>query len=124
MSKFKRMGVNLLLCDVGSVTESDSMGRIFYQVLSIVAEWYSTSLSEKQKYAKMKMKENKKYRGGYHEFGFTLDEETGKIVELEKEQKQIRDMVKLKSSGKKLEDTGRNDDFIKGSLVSVLFIRL
>lgn len=104
VEKFKRMGVNLLLCDVGSVTESDSMGRIFYQVLSIVAEWYSTSLSEKQKYAKMKMKENKKYRGGYLEFGFTLDEETGKIVELEKEQKQIRDMVKLKSSGKKLRE--------------------
>ena len=104
VEKFKRKGVNLILCDVGSVTESDSMGRIFYQVLSIVAEWYSTSLSEKQKYAKMKMKENKKYRGGFLEFGTTLCEETGKVIELEKEQKQIRDMLKLKSQGKKLRE--------------------
>ena len=99
VEKFKRLGVNLILCDVGSITESDSMGRIFYQVLSIVAEWYSTSLSEKQKYAKMKMKQNKKFRGGHLEFGYTLDEETGLVVELEKEQKQIREICKLRNQG-------------------------
>ena len=42
----------------------------------------------------MKMKQNKKFRGGHLEFGYTLDEETGLVVELEKEQKQIREICK------------------------------
>lgn len=101
VEKYKRMGVKLIFTDIGDVVSSDSLGRIFYQILSIMSEWYSTSLSEKQKYAKQRMIEQQKYTGGFVKKGFDLDTDTGKLVEIEKEQKQIRDIVKFRKSGMK-----------------------
>jgi len=42
--------------DLGDVISSDSLGSVFYQILSIMSEWYRKSLSEKQKISQDKLK--------------------------------------------------------------------
>ena len=48
---YKKKSINLIFSDLGNVVASDSLGSVFYQILSIMSEWYRKSLSEKQKVA-------------------------------------------------------------------------
>ena len=49
VEKFRRQKIKLIFTDLGDVISSDSLGSVFYQILSIMSEWYRKSLSEKQK---------------------------------------------------------------------------
>ena len=51
VEKYKRLKIKLIFTDLGDVISSDSLGSVFYQILSIMSEWYRKSLSEKQKIA-------------------------------------------------------------------------
>ena len=47
VEKFRRQKIKLVFTDLGDVISSDSLGSVFYQILSIMSEWYRKSLSEK-----------------------------------------------------------------------------
>ena len=98
VEKYKRMKVKLVFTDLGDVVSADSLGSIFYQILSIMSEWYRKSLSEKQLLAKDNLRKQGKYLGGRVTKGFDIGEDN-KLVECEKEQKEIRLVLMHRNSG-------------------------
>ena len=103
VEKYKRLKIRLVFTDLGDVISSDSLGSVFYQILSIMSEWYRKSLSEKQIIAKDKMKKQGKYTGGKIRKGYDLGE-NGKLVVCEKEQKEINLVKSLRAKGKKYKE--------------------
>ena len=49
VEKYRKNKIKLIFCDLWDVISSDSLCSVFYQILSIMSEWYRKSLSEKQK---------------------------------------------------------------------------
>ena len=103
VEKYRRLKIRLIFTDLGDVISSDSLGSVFYQILSIMSEWYRKSLSEKQKIAKDKMKKQGKYTGGKVRKGYDLGE-NGQLVVCEKEQKEINLVKSLRAKGKKYKE--------------------
>ena len=103
VEKYRRLKIRLIFTDLGDVISSDSLGSVFYQILSIMSEWYRKSLSEKQKIAKDKMKKQGKYTGGKVKKGYDLGE-NGQLVVCEKEQKEINLVKSLRAKGKKYKE--------------------
>ena len=54
VEKYRRQKIKLVFTDLGDVISTDSLGSVFYQILSIMSEWYRKSLSEKQKISQQK----------------------------------------------------------------------
>lgn len=103
VEKYKRQKIKLVFTDLGDVISTDSLGSVFYQILSIMSEWYRKSLSEKQKIAKDKMIKQGKYTGGKVKKGYDLGE-NGQLVVCEKEQKEINLVKSLRAKGKKYKE--------------------
>ena len=103
VEKYRRLKIRLIFTDLGDVISSDSLGAVFYQILSIMSEWYRKSLSEKQKIAKDKMIKQGKYTGGKVKKGYDLGE-NGQLVVCEKEQKEINLVKSLRAKGKKYKE--------------------
>ena len=103
VEKYRRLKIRLIFTDLGDVISSDSLGSVFYQILSIMSEWYRKSLSEKQKIAKDKMIKQGKYTGGKVKKGYALGE-NGQLVVCEKEQKEINLVKSLRAKGKKYKE--------------------
>ena len=103
VEKYRRLKIRLIFTDLGDVISSDSLGSVFYQILSIMSEWYRKSLSEKQKIAKDKMIKQGKYTGGKDKKGYDLGE-NGQLVVCEKEQKEINLVKSLRAKGKKYKE--------------------
>ena len=103
VEKYRRLKIRLIFTDLGDVISSDSLGSVFYQILSIMSEWYRKSLSEKQKIAKAKMIKQGKYTGGKIKKGYDLGE-NGQLVVCEKEQKEINLVKSLRAKGKKYKE--------------------
>ena len=103
VEKYRRLKIRLIFTDLGDVISSDSLGSVFYQILSIMSEWYRKSLSEKQKIAKDKMIKQGKYTGGKVKKGYDLGE-NGQLVVCEKEQKEINLVKSLRAKGKKYKE--------------------
>ena len=78
---YKKKGINLVFSDLGNVCASDSLGSVFYQILSIMSEWYRKSLSEKQLVAKDKLRTQGKYLGGRVTFGKDIGENNHKAAD-------------------------------------------
>ena len=53
VERYRKKGIQLHFTDLGDVISADSLGSVFYKILSIMSEWYRTSLSEKQKITKV-----------------------------------------------------------------------
>ena len=103
VEKYRRLKIRLIFTDLGDVISSDSLGSVFYQILSIMSEWYRKSLSEKQKISQQKLKEQGKYQGGKITYGKDLGE-NGQLVVCEKEQKEINLVKSLRAKGKKYKE--------------------
>ena len=103
VEKYRRQKIKLVFTDLGDVISTDSLGSVFYQILSIMSEWYRKSLSEKQKIAKDKMIKQGKYTGGKVKKGYDLGE-NGQLVVCEKEQKEINLVKSLRAKGKKYKE--------------------
>ena len=103
VEKYRRLKIRLIFTDLGDVISSDSLGSVFYQILSIMSEWYRKSLSEKQKIAKDKMIKQGKYTGGKVKKGYDLGE-NGQLVVCEKDQKEINLVKSLRAKGKKYKE--------------------
>lgn len=103
VEKYRRLKIRLIFTDLGDVISSDSLGSVFYQILSIMSEWYRKSLSEKQIVAKDKLKKQGKYTGGKVRKGYDLGD-NGQLVICEKEQKEINLVKSLRAKGSKYKD--------------------
>ena len=62
------------------------LGSVFYQILSIMSEWYRKSLSEKRKIAQAKLKEQGRYQGGKVQYGKDLCD-NGVLIDCENRKK-------------------------------------
>ena len=96
---YKKKGINLIFSDLGNVVASDSLGSVFYQILSVMSEWYRKSLSEKQLIAKEKLRTQGKYLGGRVTYGKDIGE-NNKLVISEKQQRELNLIFSLRSKGK------------------------
>ena len=103
VEKFRRQKIKLVFTDLGDVISSDSLGSVFYQILSIMSEWYRKSLSEKQKVAQAKLKEQGKYQGGKITYGKDLGE-NGVLIDCEKQKREINLIMSLRTKGTKYKD--------------------
>ena len=68
-----------------------------------MSEWYRKSLSEKQKVAQAKLKEQGKYQGGKITYGKDLGE-NGVLVDCEKQKREINIIMSLRRKGTKYKD--------------------
>ena len=103
VEKYRRLKIRLIFTDLGDVISSDSLGSVFYQILSIMSEWYRKSLSEKQKISQQKLKEQGKYQGGKITYGKDLGE-NGVLVDCEKQKREINLIMSLRNKGTKYKD--------------------
>ena len=103
VEKYKKLKIKLIFTDLGDVISSDSLGSVFYQILSIMSEWYRKSLSEKQKVAQDKLKKQGRYRGGKCDFGFDIGE-NNQLVSCEKQQRELNLVLGLRQKGKKYKE--------------------
>jgi len=103
VEKYKRLKIKLIFTDLGDVISSDSLGSVFYQILSIMSEWYRKSLSEKQKVAQDKLKKQGRYRGGKCDFGFDIGA-NNQLVSCEKQQRELNLVLGLRQKGKKFNE--------------------
>jgi DNA invertase Pin-like site-specific DNA recombinase len=99
VTKYKKLGIKIAFTDLGIITDSDSLGTVFYQILSIMSEWYRKSLSEKQLIAKDKLRKQGRHLGGKVKKGFDIADDGKTLVLNNKEQKEINMIVALRKSG-------------------------
>ena len=95
---YKKKSINLVFSELGNVCASDSLGSVFYQILSIMSEWYRQSLSEKQLVAKQKLRSQGKYLGGRVTYGKDIGENNQLIVS-EKQQRELNLILSLRAKG-------------------------
>ncbi len=99
IESFKKQNVKLHFVDCGfEVTGSDAMGSVFVKLLSIFSEFYAKQCSEKQKGTKQRLRDNGKFEGGKHPYGYDVDNQNN-LVPVEKEQQVIRKMQLMKQEG-------------------------
>lgn len=72
VEKFRRQKIKLIFTDLGDVITSDSLGSVFYKILSIMSEWYRKSVSKKQNIVQAKPKKQGRYQGGKVQYGKDL----------------------------------------------------
>ena len=121
VEKYRRLKIRLIFTDLGDVISSDSLGSVFYQILSIMSEWYRKSLSEKQKNAQDKLKQLGKYRGGKCDYGFDIGE-NNELVKCEKQQRELNLILSLREKGTKYKDIKSHMEKYTGRKWYVSFI--
>jgi len=100
VEKYRRNNIKLIFTDLGDVVSSDSLGSVFYQILSVISDWYRKSLSEKQLLTKDRLRKQRKYLGGKCQYGKDIGE-NNVLVDCEKQQKEIRLILMMRKQGKK-----------------------
>jgi len=118
---YKKNKINLIFTDIGNVVSTDSLGSIFYQILSIMSEWYRKSLSEKQKIAQDKLKQQGKYRGGRCDFSKDIGE-NGILITCEKQLRELNLILSLRSKGTKYKDIKKHMEKYSGRKWHISFI--
>ena len=104
----KKIGAEVHICDLGNCT-GDGLGRIFLNILSCLAETERLQISERIKASKTFAKKDRRYLGGYSEFGYKV--ENKKLVPDDKEFLVLQSMVNLRKSGlgyRKISDEIKN----------------
>jgi len=95
---YKKKGINLIFSDLGNVCSSDSLGSVFWSILSVMSEWYRKSLSEKQLVAKQKLRSQGKYLGGRVQYSKDIGE-NGVLIVCEKQQRELNLILSLRAKG-------------------------
>ena len=106
---FKKERKEICLCDVGNI-HKDGVSKIFVTILASLAEVERANISERIKASKKIAKQDRKYLGGFVEFGFKVDENK-KLVPDDKEFSVLQSMVNLRKSGlgyRKISDEIKN----------------
>jgi len=105
---FKKKHNQLCITDIGNV-HTDGVSKVFITILASLAEIERTNISERIKASKKIAKEERRYLGGYSEFGYKV--ENKKLVPDDKEFIVLQSMISLRKSGlgyRKISDEIKN----------------
>jgi len=106
---FKKEHKEICITDIGNI-HKDGVSKIFVTILASLAEVERANISERIKASKKIAKQDRKYLGGFVEFGFKVDENK-KLVPDDKEFSVLQSMVNLRRSGlgyRKISDEIKN----------------
>ena len=93
---FKKQHKEVCITDIGNI-HKDGVSKIFVTILASLAEIERENISQRVKASKKIAKDDRKYLGGYTEFGYKV--ENKKLVPDEKEFIVLQSMVNLRKSG-------------------------
>ena len=105
---FKKEHKELCITDIGNI-HKDGVSKVFVTILASLAEIERENISIRIKASKKIAKENRRYLGGYSEFGYKV--ENKKLVPDDKEFLVLQSMVSLRKSGlgyRKISDEIKN----------------
>ena len=93
---FKREHKEICITDIGNI-HKDGVSKVFVTILASLAEIERENISQRIKASKKIAKEERKFLGGYSEFGYKVEDK--KLVPDEKEFIVLQSMVNLRKSG-------------------------
>ena len=105
---FKKEHKEICITDIGNI-HKDGVSKVFVTILASLAEIERENISIRIKASKKIAKENRRYLGGYSEFGYKV--ENKKLVPDDKEFVVLQSMVNLRKSGlgyRKISDEIKN----------------
>ena len=105
---FKKEHKDICITDIGNI-HKDGVSKVFVTILASLAEIERENISIRIKASKKIAKENRRYLGGYSEFGYKV--ENKKLVPDDKEFLVLQSMVSLRKSGlgyRKISDEIKN----------------
>jgi len=105
---FKKEHKDICITDIGNI-HKDGVSKIFVTILASLAEIERENISQRVKASKKIAKEERRYLGGYTEFGYKVEDK--KLVPDDKEFTVLQSMVNLRKSGlgyRKISDQIKN----------------
>ena len=105
---FKKEHKEICITDIGNI-HKDGVSKVFVTILASLAEIERENISIRIKASKKIAKEDRRYLGGYSEFGYKV--ENKKLVPDDKEFLVLQSMVNLRKSGlgyRKISDEIKN----------------
>ena len=105
---FKKEHKEICITDIGNI-HTDGVSKIFVTILASLAEIERENISIRIKASKKIAKEERRYLGGYSEFGYKV--ENKKLVPDDKEFLVLQSMISLRKSGlgyRKISDEIKN----------------
>ena len=105
---FKREHKEICITDIGNI-HKDGVSKVFVTILASLAEIERENISQRIKASKKIAKEERKFLGGYSEFGYNVEDK--KLVPDDKEFVVLQSMVNLRKSGlgyRKISDEIKN----------------
>ena len=105
---FKKQHKEVCITDIGNI-HKDGVSKIFVTILASLAEIERENISQRIKASKKIAKEERKFLGGYSEFGYKVEDK--KLVPDDKEFVVLQSMVNLRKSGlgyRKISDEIKN----------------
>ena len=105
---FKKEHKEICITDIGNI-HTDGVSKIFVTILASLAEIERENISQRVKASKKIAKEERRYLGGYTEFGYKVEDK--KLVPDDKEFTVLQSMVNLRKSGlgyRKISDEIKN----------------
>ena len=105
---FKKERKEICITDIGNI-HTDGVSKIFVTILASLAEIERENISIRVKASKKIAKEERRYLGGYTEFGYKVEDK--KLVPDDKEFTVLQSMVNLRKSGlgyRKISDEIKN----------------
>ena len=105
---FKREHKEICITDIGNI-HKDGVSKVFVTILASLAEIERENISQRVKASKKIAKEERRYLGGYSEFGYKVEDR--KLVPDDKEFTVLQSMINLRKSGlgyRKISDEIKN----------------
>ena len=105
---FKKEHKEICITDIGNI-HTDGVSKIFVTILASLAEIERENISIRVKASKKIAKEERRYLGGYTEFGYKVEDK--KLIPDDKEFTVLQSMVNLRKSGlgyRKISDEIKN----------------
>jgi len=105
---FKKEHKEICITDIGNI-HKDGVSKVFVTILASLAEIERENISIRIKASKKIAKEERRYLGGYSEFGYKVEDK--KLVPDDKEFTVLQSMVNLRKSGlgyRKISDEIKN----------------
>jgi len=105
----KKKGIELHIANLGNVSD-EGMSRMILNLLGVFAETERQMISSRIKESKLLAKKDRKFLGGYLEFGYMKDEDN-KLIPNPKEFEILQSMISLRIDGlgyRKISDEIKN----------------
>ena len=94
---FKKEHKEICITDIGNI-HKDGVSKVFVTILASLAEIERENISIRIKASKKIAKEERRYLGGYSEFGYKVDK-NNQLIPDDKEFEMLQSMISLRRSG-------------------------